>query len=446
MRYFVKKSTVIMLIALFALAALFFAACGDRNEVVDIDVNTPVPEFPEETVSYVIETEPPQGWVMPTMAPEHTLEPGATPAPATPVPTQEVIPDGYMSMWEKTRLVNFKHRLADDFVPHDMVNAMEFFKGVAECKLDTTKIQYEVAVHAKEMFRAAANEGVPHQFRINNAYRTMNLQWQMWNERLAQNPSYGANPYLYPVGTMPGNASEHCAGLALDITCVNYPYTDNGFGNTAEGKWLRENAHRFGFILRYPAEKANITGVHFESWHFRYVGKELSEIIHSKGVCLEEYYGEIPEVTVATPRPVSPVPTAANGTPRPTSAPTQSSTAAPTARPTAVPTPAPTQSSTPAPTSQSSYEPTAAPTAAPVTDTPGPIATETPTGEPSHAPTTAPTAAPTAAPTEKPTEAPTPKPTEAPTPKPTEAPTPKPTAAPTPKPTEAPDPTEGGEP
>lgn len=435
MRFSVKKSTVVMLIALLAIAALLFAACGGRNEVIDVDAQTPEPEFPEETVSYVIETEPPGGWFMPTMAPEHTPEPGATPAPATPVPTQEVIPEGYMSMWEKTRLVNFKHRLADDFVPHDMVNAMEFFKGVAECKLDTTKIQYEVAVHAKEMFRAAANEGVPHSYRINNAYRTMNLQWQMWNERLAQNPSYGANPYKYPVGTMPGNASEHCAGLALDITCVNYPYTDNGFGNTAEGRWLRENAHRFGFILRYPAEKANITGVHFESWHFRYVGKELSGIIHSRGICLEEYYGEIPEVSFATPRPATAAP---DRTPAPTAAPTPRLTSAPTARPTYAPTPAPTAVPTGLPTAVPTGLPTAAPTEAP---------TQTPASD-TAAPqiTPAPTQAPTPKPTEAPTPAPTPKPTEAPTPRPTEAPTPLPTAQPTPKPTEAPAPTGAVEP
>ena len=122
---------------------------------------------------------------------------------------------------------------------------------------------------------------------------------------------------------MPGNASEHCAGLAIDITSVAHPYCDYGFGDTAEGRWLRANAHRFGFILRYPAGKASISGVHYESWHFRYVGVELAREIYSRGICLEEYYGEYGgSMPAATP------------TPTPASTPTPTPTPAPTPKPT----------------------------------------------------------------------------------------------------------------
>ena len=61
------------------------------------------------------------------------------------------------------------------------------------------------------------------------------------------------------------------------------------FGNTPEGKWFAENAHRFGFILRYPKEKQEITGVIFEPWHFRFVGRYHAEKIYAGGLCLEEY-------------------------------------------------------------------------------------------------------------------------------------------------------------
>ena len=433
-----RSSTIALCIFIAALAVLLAVSCRGNNgeHVYDVEVliseePTALPDFPLETIAYTVDTEPPvyftpEPYV--TLAPGETPDPNATPAPAvtpapgtthqaTSAPTQENVPAGYLTTWEKTRLVNFRHRLADDYVPHDLINARSFFAGVCDTKLDTTKIQYEVAVQAKKMFEAAGREGVPHKYRINNAYRTQRLQWEMWNERVAQNPYYGADPYSYPVGTMPGNASEHCAGLALDITCVNYPYTDNGFGNTQEGKWLRDNSYRFGFILRYPSDKTHITGVHYESWHFRYVGEELARELRSRGICLEEYYGEIP---ASTPKPTS--------TPRPTASPTG---AGHTPTPTPWHTSSPT--ATPRPTSAPTYAPTAAPTNAP---------TYAPTSEPTAWPTAAPTSEPTAGPTEAPT--PTPAPTSTPTPAPTPTPTPTPRPplpTPVPPPTQTPAPT-----
>ena len=233
----------------------------------------------------------------PTPKPELTAAPADTePAAPTEVPTAAPTeaPEGYMTYGEKTRLVNFNHRLDDDFVPHDMVNAREFLDDVCDTKLDTTKIQYEVAVQFRKMVIAAKEEGVKGRYRLNNAYRTQKLQWRMWGERLAMNSHYGDDPYKNPVGTMPGNASEHCAGLALDVCSASYPSCDFGFGSTKECEWLYENAHRFGFIVRYPKDKTHITGVKWEPWHFRYVGVELAEEIHSRGICLEEYFGETP--------------------------------------------------------------------------------------------------------------------------------------------------------
>ncbi|MDQ2086307.1 M15 family metallopeptidase [Herbivorax sp. ANBcel31] len=78
--------------------------------------------------------------------------------------------------------------------------------------------------------------------------------------------------------------SEHHIGLAVDFN-----YAKTNFENTAAFKWLNENAHKYGFILRYPEDKQSITKVVYEPWHFRYVGKEHAEVIKSKGFCLEEY-------------------------------------------------------------------------------------------------------------------------------------------------------------
>ena len=83
----------------------------------------------------------------------------------------------------------------------------------------------------------------------------------------------------------PGH-SEHQTGLALD---VNSLYTS--FGDTAEGKWLAEHCHEYGFIIRYPADKVDITGYMYEPWHIRYVGKYIAGQIKAQGICLEEYLG-----------------------------------------------------------------------------------------------------------------------------------------------------------
>ena len=87
---------------------------------------------------------------------------------------------------------------------------------------------------------------------------------------------------------VPGT-SEHQLGLALDIVDADNQLLDESQENTAVQKWLMEHSWEYGFILRYPNDKSEITGIIYEPWHYRYVGKEDAEKIHSQGVCLEEY-------------------------------------------------------------------------------------------------------------------------------------------------------------
>lgn len=92
---------------------------------------------------------------------------------------------------------------------------------------------------------------------------------------------------------LPGGASEHQSGLAADV--VSWAYRDgftNSFASTPEGQWLAANCARFGFILRYPKDKTDITGVPYESWHIRYVGVEVAEYITEAGLTLEEFTAE----------------------------------------------------------------------------------------------------------------------------------------------------------
>ena len=87
---------------------------------------------------------------------------------------------------------------------------------------------------------------------------------------------------------IPGT-SEHGLGLAVDLISNQYTELDDEQANTAEAKWLKENCHRFGFILRYPPEKTEETGIIFEPWHYRYVGVEDATKIMEQGVTLETY-------------------------------------------------------------------------------------------------------------------------------------------------------------
>lgn len=89
--------------------------------------------------------------------------------------------------------------------------------------------------------------------------------------------------------TIPG-ASEHEAGLSLDITSDVSPGLSESFGDTAAGRWMAENAHYYGFIVRYPADKEYITTIEYEPWHFRYVGVEAATVMYNEKLTLEEFW------------------------------------------------------------------------------------------------------------------------------------------------------------
>ncbi len=141
------------------------------------------------------------------------------------------------------------------------------------------------------MMDAAEEDGVS--LMICSAYRSYDRQKNLFNNKINKLMGQGMT-YLeaYKVGSMnvtvPGT-SEHHLGLALDILTGSYTEMDDGFGDTKAGKWLAENAPDYGFILRYPKGKEEITGIVYEPWHFRYVGRKYAKDITKRGVCLEEY-------------------------------------------------------------------------------------------------------------------------------------------------------------
>lgn len=114
-----------------------------------------------------------------------------------------------------------------------------------------------------------------------SGYRSYQTQTNLYNSYVAQYGESIANTF----SAKPGQ-SEHQTGLAFDVGSI-----DNNYGNTSAGIWLAQNAHKYGFIIRYPKGKESITGYQYEPWHIRYLGTSVATDIYNKGVCLEEYLG-----------------------------------------------------------------------------------------------------------------------------------------------------------
>ena len=130
-----------------------------------------------------------------------------------------------------------------------------------------------------QMFADAEKEGLS--LWVRSGVRTYADQKWQYNVYVERDGKALADTY----SARPGH-SEHQTGLAFDLNSL---YTS--FGETAEGKWLAENCHKYGFILRYPEGKEHITGYMYEPWHVRYVGMDHAPVIYEKGLCLEEYLG-----------------------------------------------------------------------------------------------------------------------------------------------------------
>jgi len=143
----------------------------------------------------------------------------------------------------------------------------------------------------QEMINACKADGLsPY---ICSAYRTHQQQIQLYNNKVNYFLGRGysmadARAEAGTVVAVPGT-SEHQLGLALDIVDSNNHSLTSAQENTAVQKWLMNNSWKYGFILRYPSGKSDITGIIYEPWHYRYVGSEAAQYIYENGICLEEY-------------------------------------------------------------------------------------------------------------------------------------------------------------
>ena len=149
----------------------------------------------------------------------------------------------------------------------------------------------------RDMLFTGEEENPGLSFLVASGYRTETKQQKLLDEEIEKNQNAGMDEQeayedaLQSVA--PAGYSEHETGLCVDIVAESNQRLDETQQYTPENEWLVEHCAEYGFILRYPAGKEEITGFMFESWHFRYVGKEAAKEITEKGITLEEYLGVI---------------------------------------------------------------------------------------------------------------------------------------------------------
>ena len=169
-------------------------------------------------------------------------------------------------------------------VPEDYTFTLGTIRGSLQC--DERIIPAFV-----NMLKAATQDGIS--LEVCSPYRALDRQELLFDRKIERYMRRGmsymeAYKLSARVVNVPGT-SEHQIGLALDIYTNSYKSLDEGFGETPAGRWLRENCAEYGFILRYPKGKEYITGIEYEPWHFRYVGKTAAVEIMAQGLTLEEY-------------------------------------------------------------------------------------------------------------------------------------------------------------
>ena len=151
----------------------------------------------------------------------------------------------------------------------------------------TRFMRAEAAEAFHRLVETAAEEGID--IVMTTAYRSYEFQQILWDNYVAQKGEEEANK----TSARPGE-SEHQTGLAVDLSTSEIDYRNSSdFADTAAGRWVAENAHKFGFILRFPEDKTDITGYSYEPWHIRYVGLTAAADIYEENLTLEEYLEQL---------------------------------------------------------------------------------------------------------------------------------------------------------
>lgn len=263
-----KKYSIILsvLVILLALVTVFHHTAEEPvSESLDVLQNNPgdYTSIPSPSLPEVSET--------PDVSPE-VNDPTPTPT-LTPTPTPEPYadkPDIDISSWEYI-LVNANNNIAE-YVPD-----LAVIEG-------TQSFDKRAVEHLESFIAAARAEGLS--VYLSSSYRSYNEQSWLYDRKVSQ---YG-DPAIAATIVAPPGTSEHQTGLCADITDIYYASKDRSLENTALFKWMKAHCHEYGFILRYPDGKQDITGIIYEPWHFRYVGHEVAAYIMENDLTLEEFH------------------------------------------------------------------------------------------------------------------------------------------------------------
>jgi D-alanyl-D-alanine carboxypeptidase len=204
-----------------------------------------------------------------------TTSPGVTPAPAgTAAPTALPDPDKLLIR------VNKQDAVGPDYVPPDLVSIKAAKIPAANGDPQVRKV---VLPALERLFNDAQAAGV--NFVVLSAYRSYDQQKAVLEAEIR---AYG--PEQAPRQVAEPGHSEHQLGTAIDFTSFGVKYqTDQKFGLLPEGRWLADNAHKYGFVMSFPDGKETITGYIYEPWHFRFVGPDVARMVRERGITLNEF-------------------------------------------------------------------------------------------------------------------------------------------------------------
>lgn len=267
------------------LFSVLLSSCGSSGLSQEVPMTTEVasettiPSTPSAPVqSDLPDIKTPEATVSATLEPTATPLAVSTPEPAVPSTEPDIsVPSGEWT----TLLVNPSHLLPEGF-------------DVAVADFAGGQVDARILDICKQMFSDAKAAGIT--FILVDAYRSYDLQNELYQKKVDSYIEKGfsradAEKEAATITARP-NTSEHQTGLALDIVTSSYKVRDKGFSDTKAYQWLDENAHRYGFTLRYKQNKESFTKVIFEPWHWRFVGTEAAAAMKESGECLEEYLDE----------------------------------------------------------------------------------------------------------------------------------------------------------
>lgn len=291
-----KKLLIAVLVLLAVVAADLLLVYGVRPfKDAAVSVVAPLLGYTPTPAPTAIPTATPSPSPTPSPTPTPTPTPTATPSP-TPVPTLAPTPAPTPRPQKTILLVNRDNRLEKSFVPGNLVKLTEVVPdGLIKIKGKDIQGDREAVDALIAMIQDAVDEGIGN-WQVSAGYRTYDYQQSLVDDQVyiyrTKNGLSKEKALQATYQTVaPAGASEHQTGLAFDITVPGV-----SFKGTKQQKWLHENCHAYGFVVRYKEEKEKITGYLAEAWHVRYVGVEAATIMEYNDWCLEEYIEHVGNV------------------------------------------------------------------------------------------------------------------------------------------------------